>query len=145
MTEIEPQKGAIAICGAGSLGLITADEKQLVTYDDGSEAMAWTGIHLTGKLENAEPGDDWSSRGPDVIANLGALLLGRLTGFRKALGEEADSPTGARSSHNTQYTVEVGPPLVRPGMTIKAGDVSEDYLVETADRLMQRVRKINNS
>ena len=136
---MEPQKNAIAVCGAGSLGLITTDEKERVMYDDGTGAMAWTGIHLTDKLEHAEPGDDWSSRNPVVVANLGSLIS-----IPPATAEEPVSSTDAKSSHNTQYTVEAGPPLTRPGMAIKAGDISEDYLVETVERLMQRVRNIND-
>ena len=68
---MSPKKGDIAVCRAGSLGLITSNEKRKRDVD-GEEA--WFGIHLTGKLEHAEPGDTWTSRNPEVIGNAGDLI-----------------------------------------------------------------------
>lgn len=45
--------------------------------------------------------------------------------------------------HNTTYVISIGAPLLRPGMTITAGPVSERYVTETAKRLMDKVREIN--
>jgi hypothetical protein len=77
MSNLEPERGAIAVCSAGSLGLITVDEPQQVTYSDGTSADAWVGIHLTDELRTI--GDGWSSRDPKVIGhidNLRATLEG---------------------------------------------------------------------
>ncbi len=46
--------------------------------------------------------------------------------------------------HNTSYTITVKDPLLRPGMEIEAGPVSEDYVVDTAEKLMDKIREINN-
>lgn len=47
--------------------------------------------------------------------------------------------------HNTSYTVRVKDPLIRPGMEIEAGPVSERYLVPTVQKLMDAVREVNSS
>lgn len=147
---MKPKKGVVAICGAGSLGLITSNEKERVIYDDGTGAMAWTGIHLTGKLEHAEPGDDWSSRSPEVIGDAGDLVQDYLELVRSDLEDvEADIREGVvdrsgKESHNTEYTIRVGAPLLRPGMEIEAGEVSEAYVEETAKRLMDAARSVND-
>lgn len=64
--NLRPRKGALAICGIGTLGLITSTEPQAVTYPDGSKGIAWTGIHLTEKITAI--GSPWSSRNPRVVA-----------------------------------------------------------------------------
>lgn len=61
---LSPRKGAIAICGKGSIGIITEDEPKEVIYPDGNKAMAWVGFHLTDKI--APIGSPWSSRNPKV-------------------------------------------------------------------------------
>jgi hypothetical protein len=79
MTELEPRRGAIALCTRGALGLITCDEAQEVTYNDGNKGVSWTGIQLTnttiqgmgkdeGKTFDVKIGSPWSSRTPKVIA-----------------------------------------------------------------------------
>jgi hypothetical protein len=50
-----------------------------------------------------------------------------------------------KKKHNTPYTIEVSDPLLRPGMTITAGPVSEKYVSETARRMMEMVREINST
>jgi hypothetical protein len=50
-----------------------------------------------------------------------------------------------KKDHNTSYTIRVRDPLLRPGMEIEAGPVSEDYVVETAERLMRKIREINDA
>lgn len=65
-----PSVGDLALCGAGSLGVITKAEKVRVTYPDGTTALAWTGIHLSGALKGTKPGDPWSSRNPCIVGNL---------------------------------------------------------------------------
>jgi hypothetical protein len=61
-------KGKLALCRAGSLGLITNNEKQEVTYADGDKAMAYVGIHLTDKI--APIGSPWSSRAPIIVGEV---------------------------------------------------------------------------
>ena len=45
---------------------------------------------------------------------------------------------------NTEFKLSVGTPLLRPGLTIEAGPVSEAYVVETVEKLMDFVREINS-
>lgn len=45
--------------------------------------------------------------------------------------------------HNTEYVIKISSPLVRSGLEIEAGPVSEDYVVPTVSKLMEKVRKIN--
>lgn len=64
-------QGDLAICGIGTLGLITSDNKEMVEYEDGNTSMAYTGIHLEEHEEyGIEPGDQWSSRDPQVIGSV---------------------------------------------------------------------------
>lgn len=60
---MKPQRGDIAICSLGHVGIIECDEPQEVTYSDGNKGRTWVGTHL-------EPlaGKPWSSRNPVVIA-----------------------------------------------------------------------------
>ena len=67
----KPREGAIAICSLGALGLIISSEPQKVTYPDGTEGMAWTGIHLTNTM--AKIGSPWSSRKPKILAYIDDL------------------------------------------------------------------------
>lgn len=60
------QKGDIAVCSQGYLGLITSDGPQDVTYPDGNTGEAFTGIHLSPGMEGAP----WSSRNPHVLTSL---------------------------------------------------------------------------
>ncbi len=62
----QPCRGAIARCGLGTLGIIISDERQLVTYPDGTTSEAYVGIHLTYAL--APVGSQWSSINPTVLA-----------------------------------------------------------------------------
>jgi hypothetical protein len=62
---LQPHKGSLAVCGIGTLGLITVDTPSEVTYQDGNKGLAWTGIHLTNKI--TEVGSPWSSRNPLVL------------------------------------------------------------------------------
>ncbi len=48
----------------------------------------------------------------------------------------------SNSKHNTKYRITASAPLLRPGLTIEAGPVSERYVVETVSRLMGFVRSI---
>jgi hypothetical protein len=41
-----------------------------VTYPDGTTALAWVGLHLSGALKGTKPGDPWSSRNPCIVGNL---------------------------------------------------------------------------
>ena len=63
-----PRKGSLAICGIGTLGLITKDGPRKITYPDGNSGMAYVGIHLTDKV--APVGSPWSSRTPVVISHV---------------------------------------------------------------------------
>jgi len=69
---MEPRKGALAFCGRNTLGLITLDAPQPVTYPDGTIGMAWVGIHLTDTI--APVGAPWSSRAPRVVAYIDDLI-----------------------------------------------------------------------
>ena len=66
-----PSNGAIAICSAGCLGLITSDCPVEVTYSDGNKATAWTGIHLTSK--SSAVGNPWSSKNPTVVGHINSF------------------------------------------------------------------------
>ena len=63
MKSLTPQKGALAFCSRGELGLILSDAPVLVEYPDGLKGLAWTGIHLS----EAKIGQPWSSREPRVV------------------------------------------------------------------------------
>jgi len=65
---LEPRKGAIAICGLGTVGFITEDQPRDVIYPDGNKGRAWVGVHLSEKI--APLGSPWSSKRPNVIAYL---------------------------------------------------------------------------
>lgn len=76
--ELKPKRGAIALCSLGRLGLITCDEPQEVTYNDGNIGISWVGIQLTdgevqgvggdkGKTIKQVIGQTWMSRNPKVI------------------------------------------------------------------------------
>lgn len=67
-------KGKLALCGKGTLGLITHAEPQPVSYGDGSKGKAFVGIHLTDKI--APIGSPWSSRNPNVVGELGEVTTG---------------------------------------------------------------------
>ena len=72
--EMEPRRGAIAMCSRGYIGLITSAEPQEITYPDGNKGKAWLGIQLTNKPPISanwdKPhgvGTPWSSRTPFVM------------------------------------------------------------------------------
>ena len=44
---------------------------------------------------------------------------------------------------NTEWVIEVGSPLLRPGMKITIGPVSERYVAEEAQKAIVMVREIN--
>ena len=78
---MRPRKGRIALCSLGCFGLITEDEPRLVTYKDGSSAIAYVGVHLTDKV--APVGSGWSSRTPVVVGEMEPLLLIMLENSKK--------------------------------------------------------------
>lgn len=43
---------------------------------------------------------------------------------------------------NNKYEIEIGQPLVRPGLTIRT-EASEKYLVRSVQTLMEKVRELN--
>lgn len=67
-----PRKNDLAVCSRGTLGLITDDSYQGITYADGSEGMGWVGIHLTDQV--APIGSPWCSHAPRVVGHLRDLL-----------------------------------------------------------------------
>ncbi len=75
---MEPKRGALAVCGIGTLGLITRDGMHPVEYSDGSQGVAYTGIHLTDKV--CPQFSLWSSKHPIV---LGYLQIDDLEDFDK--------------------------------------------------------------
>ena len=62
----EPRPGDLALCGHGTLGLVTSTGRKPVSYPDGQEAEAWCGVHLT--CVKSDIGSPWSSRSPCVLA-----------------------------------------------------------------------------
>lgn len=66
------ERGTLALCGLGTLGLITSDSPEMIKYPDGNEGMAWLGIHLTDAI--APVGSPWSSRDPVEIIHVSDLL-----------------------------------------------------------------------
>jgi hypothetical protein len=68
----DSMKGMVAICGAGTYGLITEEEPKEITYPDGNKAVVYVGIHLTDKKEPV--GSPWCSRNPKVVGNLQLIL-----------------------------------------------------------------------
>ncbi len=44
---------------------------------------------------------------------------------------------------NTEFRLTVSAPLIRTGLQIEAGPVSETYVVETAKKLLDFVHEIN--
>ena len=78
------KSGVIAICSRGSLGLITKDEPQPVTYPDGTKGEAWVGIHLTSKISPA--GSGWSSRTPKYVGTLEEVIC--CEDFKQALKDQ---------------------------------------------------------
>lgn len=71
-----PEIGDLALCGANTLGLITENEKQEVTYSEGTKGIAWVGIHLTNKL--AKIGSPWSSKKPIIVGHITELTKNML-------------------------------------------------------------------
>lgn len=67
------KKGDIALCGIGTIGLITDDEPKEITFNDGNTVKTYVGIHLTNKV--CKIGDRWTSRNPVVIGNIYDLVL----------------------------------------------------------------------
>lgn len=57
--------------------------------------------------------------------------------------EEVSVPT-APPRRNTTYYIEIESPLLRPGMKITSGPVSEGYVVEEARKLLAKAREINS-
>ena len=68
MGNNKPRKGSLAICGLDTLGLITENEPQEITYRDGNKGYAYMGIHLTDKI--APVGSRWSSRNPKIVGHV---------------------------------------------------------------------------
>ena len=64
----KPQVGDLALCGAGTLGLITKADKVEVSYTDGNKALAWVGLHLT--PVSGAVGAPWSSRNPCIVGSI---------------------------------------------------------------------------
>lgn len=61
---MKPEKGAIAICSKGMLGLITS-ETPVVKYYGETIAITWTGIQLENNV-----GSKWSSKNPKVVGHI---------------------------------------------------------------------------
>lgn len=81
---MNPCKYAIAKCSLGVYGVITVDEPKDVTYADGNTGVAWTGLVIrdisipgvgghSGKVINVKSGNTWSSKRPEVIAQLSSV------------------------------------------------------------------------
>lgn len=70
---MEIKNGTLAICSLGTLGLITCDAPQEITYQNGNKGTAWTGIHLTNKI--APIGSPWSSRNPKVVGYIDGISV----------------------------------------------------------------------
>jgi hypothetical protein len=69
-----PTRGDICRCSLGTLGVVTEDEKQEVTYRDGNTAEAYVGVHVRDHPEyDIEKGDPWSSRDPEVVVSFERL------------------------------------------------------------------------
>ena len=69
-----PQKGDIAFCMHGFLGLITSDQTENEPSTAGNiGAEIWTGIQLTNR-NNRVVGGPWQSRSPQVVAHSDTLL-----------------------------------------------------------------------
>jgi hypothetical protein len=64
--------GDVAICGLGTVGLITQDGLQEVTYRDNTKGEAYVGIHLTNKI--APIGSPWSSRTPVALGHIDQFI-----------------------------------------------------------------------
>lgn len=63
---MKPEKGMLALCSRGQLGLITQD------YYPGGAAL---GIHLEDHPEfGVKVGDPWQSKNPKVLASLTAIV-----------------------------------------------------------------------
>ena len=81
---MNPNKYAIAKCSLGVYGVITVDEPKQVTYADGNTGVAWTGLVIrdisipgvgghSGKIIDVKAGNTWSSKRPEVIAQLSSV------------------------------------------------------------------------
>jgi hypothetical protein len=81
---MNPCKYAIAKCSLGVYGVITVDEPQAVTYADGNTGVAWTGFVIrdtkilgigghSGKVIDVKYGNTWSSKKPEIIAQLSSV------------------------------------------------------------------------
>lgn len=57
--------------------------------------------------------------------------------------EKVEQLVKQNAPRNTEWTLTVSAPLLRPGLVIKAGPVSENYIVETAKKAMDVIRGIN--
>jgi hypothetical protein len=62
-------KGTVARCSQGKLGIITDEDLKEVTYEDGTKAFAYVGIHLSGNI-----GAPWSSRHPQVLGHIDEII-----------------------------------------------------------------------
>jgi hypothetical protein len=65
------QRGTIAICSRGIIGVVTSDHQQEVTYDDGNKGIAWVGLALDDKTP-------WCSRNPEIIGTISLKYLREL-------------------------------------------------------------------
>jgi hypothetical protein len=71
-------RGCICICSRGIVGVVTSDVQQKVTYNDGSEGIAWVGLTF-----DKTP---WCSRNPEIIGLINELYLRELeSGTREYL------------------------------------------------------------
>ena len=69
-----PSKGDICRCSLGTLGVVTKDEPQQVSYENGGEAEAYVGLHLEDHEEyDIQQADPWSSRDPEVVTSFKRL------------------------------------------------------------------------
>lgn len=60
------QRGTVARCSLGRLGVITVDSPVEVTYSDGSTGTSWVGIYIE-DAGDSKIGDPWASRTPRPV------------------------------------------------------------------------------
>lgn len=49
------------------------------------------------------------------------------------------------TKRNTEYRFRIGAPLLRPGMTLESGPISEGYLFEEGQKLLNAARALNTA
>ena len=67
----KPKRGDLAICGSGTLGIISSSRRKTIIYPDGNKAKAWYGV-------TTQTGKPWSSRNPIILGNFLEILKTRI-------------------------------------------------------------------